>query len=132
MEKAIAYNLESNTVETVLIAADRAQLDRLIDSQGFDFDVIGLTFGADHGLRYAPDFETIKAEVTFDVDVRGEEEYRGISFWADAAVYELGRVISTTTNFDGKGTDKAIVAVPFDSADDFARTLRADTSVVSF
>ena len=49
MERAIAYNVSTLEILTVFNGAD---VGRLIDAQNYDYDVVGITYGADYGLIY--------------------------------------------------------------------------------
>jgi hypothetical protein len=52
MEKIIAYNVITLEVLDVFSGDNLEQLEALVDAQNYDYDVVGITYGADCGLIY--------------------------------------------------------------------------------
>jgi hypothetical protein len=52
MTKIIAYNVITLEVLDVFSGENLEQLEQLVDLQNYDYDVVGITYGAGFGLIY--------------------------------------------------------------------------------
>jgi len=57
METAIAYNVITLEILATFVGEN---VGELIDAQNYDYDVVGITYGADFGLIYTESSKEIK------------------------------------------------------------------------
>jgi hypothetical protein len=63
MQKAIAYNVETNEVIAVIEAYSAPQLDAMVNAQNYDYDDVAISYGADHGLSYTDETQYVTASI---------------------------------------------------------------------